>query len=281
MTVSSLSAILAIAAILYGSVAGALYFFQRNLMYHPDQGVPTPQSYGVPEMRAERILNSDGHPLLAWWKAPADAGKPVIIYYHGNAGDLGDRADKVTPYLQAGLGVLLISYRYNAGAGGQPSEDGLLDDARAARGFVLEQGIAEERIIYYGESLGSGLAVRMAVDHPARAVVLEAPYTSIADVARARYWFVPVNLLLKDRYDSAAIIGRVRAPVLIVHGRRDGVIASSYGEALYSAAPNPKRLHLIDEAHHTNLYDFGMGALVLDFLDTVPNDRGADTDSGS
>ncbi len=258
--------LLVIAVLGYAGIAGALYAFQRNLMYHPDQAIDIPQRFGVTMMRELRIETPDGYALHAWWKEPEDAAKPVLVYFHGNAGGLGDRAEKVTDYLEAGFGVLLVTYRYNAGTGGEPSEEALFVDGRSALEFVRAQGINDDRVILYGESLGTGIAVKMASERASKAVVLEAPYSSIADVAGGRYWFVPVRLLLKDHFDSQAIIRDINAPLLIVHGGRDRVIQPKYGRKLFEAAVEPKRFHFLEEAHHTNLYDFGMAALVLGFL---------------
>lgn len=247
-----------------------LYAFQRNLMYHPDPTVATPQTFGVPEMKAERLPTPEGFPLLAWWRPPASDDAPVLLYLHGNAGHLGDRADKVRPYLDAGYGVLLVSYRYNAGAGGAPSEEALIGDGRTALSFLTAQGISDDRIVLYGESLGTGIVTRLATERRYRALVLEAPYSSIADVAASIYWYAPVRLLIRDHYDSTSIISTVGVPVLIVHGKGDRVIPVRFAERLFEAAAEPKRLILVDEAHHTNLYDYGMGEMVLDFVANPP-----------
>ena len=259
----------AIAAVLgYAVLVLALTVFQRNLMYHPDQSVPTPGTYGVPEMTSERLMTPDGHPLLAWWREPMRSDAPVILYFHGNAGTLDDRADKVRPYLDAGYGVMLVTYRYNAGAGGRPSEDNLVTDARTALNALRDRDIDAARIVAYGESLGTGLAVRLASEHRFKAVVLEAPYSSITDVAASVYWYVPVRWLLKDSFDSTARIADIGAPLLIVHGGLDNVIEPRFAQKLFGAAVDPKRLIMIDEAHHTNLYDFGMGEAVIEFIET-------------
>lgn len=254
----------------YLVLVGALYAFQRNLLYHPDQTIATPQTFGAPDMTAVRVKTPEGYPLLAWWKPPVTPDAPVLLYLHGNAGHLGDRADKVRPYLDAGYGVLLQTYRYNAGAGGRPSEAGLLEDGRTGLNFLHAQGIEPDRIVLYGESLGTGIVTRLATEERYRAVVLEAPYSSIADVAASIYWYVPVRLLLKDRFDSTASVANIGAPLLIVHGGQDRVIPVRFAERLYAAAVEPKRFVRVDAARHTDLYDHGMGKIVLDFLSDLP-----------
>ncbi len=256
---------------IYSALVAFLYFGQRRLMYHPDQTVAVPADYGYASIEPVWLETEDGARVYAWWKPPADDDKPVLIYFHGNAGDLGDRADKIRGYANAGYGVLLQTYRYNAGAGGDLFEDGHYADGRAGLTYVLDKGIAGDRIVLYGESLGSGVAVniaayRAAAGVPVKAVVLEAPYDSIANVAQTHYWYTPARWLVRDRFDSTRLVGAIQAPLLIVHGGFDRVIPLAHAKTLFRAAQEPKRMTVIDEAAHNNLYDFGMSALVIDYL---------------
>ena len=257
----------AAAAMFYAVFIGALYSGQRRLLYNPDQTVPDPVFYGARDMAAVRVPTADGLSLYAWWRAPANATKPVLVYFHGNAGHIGDRSGKIRPVLDAGYGVLLMSYRYNAGAGGSPSEAGLFLDGEAAIQFMAATGYGAGRLVMYGESLGSGVAVAMAVRHEVAALVVEAPYTDMGDLAQHHYWYAPARWLLKDRFNSAARIGRVKAPVLVFHGGRDRVIPQRYGRALYELAPQPKEFQSIDHGAHNDLYDHGAARVVLEFLD--------------
>lgn len=255
----------------YAALVAFLYFGQRRLMYHPDQTVAAPSDYGYASIEPVWLETKDGARVHAWWKPPADDEKPVLIYFHGNAGHLGDRADKIRGYANAGYGILLQTYRYNAGAGGQPSEEGLYADGRAGLMHVFEKGIPSKRVVLYGESLGSGIAVNIAAalakeGRPVRAVVLEAPYDSIAKVAQAHYWYTPARWLVKDRFESDRRIAGIEAPLLIVHGERDRVIPLSHAMTLFAAAGEPKRMVVLDEAAHNNLYDFGMSSVVTGFL---------------
>ncbi len=250
----------------YGGFVAVLYAAQRNLLYHPDQTIPDAADYGVAEMAAIRIPTADGYKLLAWWRPPRGQDSPVLVYFHGNAGHIGERADKVRDYLDARYGVLLLSYRYNAGSGGAPSEDALLGDGRAAMAFLKEEGVAGRRIVVYGESLGTGVAVAMAATHAVGAVVLEAPYGSMAELAQHHYWYVPTRWLIRDRFDSMARIGAIGAPLLVVHGKRDTLIPPRFGQELYDAAPEPKESQFIDQAHHNDLLDYGLTGIVLRFV---------------
>lgn len=257
--------ILVIAGAAYFGLLGLLYAKQRDAIYHPTAMVPDPAAFGVPEMRPQR-LQSDGARPLAWWAPPRDPGGPAIVYFHGNGGHIGMRAARARMFMEAGYGVLLAGYRYNAGAGGSPSEEGLLADGRAAMAFMASQGLPAGRIVFYGESLGTGVATAMAAEFGAAALVLEMPYSSIADVAQGTYWFLPVRWLVKDQFDSVARIGAVRAPLLVVHGELDGMIPAWSARRLLEAAPGPKESRFYPQGTHGNLWRLGAGGVVLDFL---------------
>ncbi|NKB58558.1 MAG: prolyl oligopeptidase family serine peptidase [Alphaproteobacteria bacterium] len=251
----------------YAILIVALFFMQRSLLYHPNQAVPDSAGYRVPEMAAVRVPTEDGFDLLGWWREPRDETQPAIAYFHGNSGHIGDRADKVRDYLDAGYGVLLLSYRYNAGSGGNPSEDGLIADARAGLAFLKGAGIADERIVLYGESLGSGAAVAVAAAQTIGALVLEAPYSNMSELAQYHYWYTPARWLVRDTLDSASRISKVTAPILVIHGERDRVIPPKFARMLFDAAPEPKEAHFLPEGQHNDLLDYGLARLVIDFLD--------------
>lgn len=261
----------------YLALVGVLYFFQRGLIYYPDTKAPDMAAAGVPDMRPVRTVTSDGLELLSWYGGAA-SGKPTLVLFQGNAGNIQYRGYKVRPFLNAGYGVMLVGYRGYGGNPGRPGEQGLYADARAALDYLENIGVGPERIVLYGESLGSGVAVRMATERaaaarPVAAVVLEAPFTSIGDVAAYYYPYIPVRWLLKDRFESAAIIAAVGAPVLVVHGEQDEVIPMRFGKTLFDAALQPKQAHWVRDAGHNDLADFGLIELVLDFLSDV--ERGA------
>ena len=251
----------------YLLLVAALYLNQRDLMYHPDRRVPDLAAAGLADMTVHRIETSDGYRLLAWWKPPADSSRPTIVFFHGNAGNVGNRKRQARQFIDAGLGLLLVTWRYNAGAGGEPSEAGLMTDGRAALVFVAAQGIRERMTVLHGESLGSGVAVAMALEHDVGGLVLVYPYSSMTDVAEDRFWFAPVRVLIRDEFDSVARIGKVRAPILMIHGERDRIIPVRFARRLYEAAPEPKEGHFLPAGNHANLYHLGAGQLVLDFLE--------------
>ena len=212
------------------------------------------------------IRSLDGLRLLAWHRAPPSPQAPVLVYFHGNAGHIGHRADRLRPYLDAGFGALLVEYRGYGGNPGRPTEEGLYADARAALDFLTRRSVAADRMVFYGESLGTAVAVQMAVEQDCAAVVLEAPFTSVAAVAQSRYWMFPVRRLVRDKFDSLAKIGDLRCPLFVMHGDRDGVVPIRYGRELFAAAREPKESKWFAEGTHTNFDDLGGPAAVLDFL---------------
>ena len=251
----------------YAMVVGAAYFFQRSLMYFPDRTVPRLDVAGVTDMREVTLSTADGIELLSWYKPPLAAGGATIVYFHGNGGNIEWRGFKVRPLLDAGYGVLLVGYRGYGGNHGRPSEEGLYRDGRAALDFLTGRGIPGERIVPYGESLGSGVAVQMALERRVGALVLEAPFTSAVDVGAAAYFFLPVRLLIKDRFASVDKIADVEAPLLVVHGEADRVIPVRFGRTLLAAANDPKEGVFIPGAGHNDLFENGAIRAVLDFLD--------------
>jgi fermentation-respiration switch protein FrsA (DUF1100 family) len=194
-----------------------------------------------------------------------------MIYFHGNGGNISARAKRVRPYLNAGLGVLLVGYRGYGGNPGSPSEDGFYEDARAAARFIEAEGVANDKVVLYGESLGSAVAIHFAAEQaamgkPVAAVIGEGAPSSVVDVAARRYPFAPVRTLIKDRFDSRAKVGAIRAPLLLLHGEDDTVVPQRFGQALFDAAAEPKTAEWIDGAGHNNLTYHAIDAVVLEFL---------------
>ncbi|CAH1670976.1 hypothetical protein BOSEA31B_13640 [Hyphomicrobiales bacterium] len=216
---------------------------------------------------------------------PPRAGKPVLLYFHGNAGNLArtGRTGRFRALTEDGTGLFAVSYRGYGGSTGSPSEEGLLQDARAAYGAAADR-FGTSRLIGYGESLGTGVVLKLAAEVPLQAVILEAPYLSTAAVAQAVYPYVPVGLLMKDQFRSDEVVGRVKVPLLVMHGERDQVISSAQGKALYALANPPKRFLRFPAGRHEDLPQYGSLAEVRRFLADVEAGRltGAESrDAGS
>jgi fermentation-respiration switch protein FrsA (DUF1100 family) len=183
---------------------------------------------------------------------PPRGDKPVFLYFHGNGASLRWRVDRFRALIADGSGLVALSYRGYGGSSGRPTEPGLVNDALAAYAFARAR-YQPARIVVWGESLGSGVAVALAAEHPVGHVVLEAPFTSAVDVGAGHYWFVPVRLLMKDQFRSDLRIGKVTAPVLVLHGDRDYVVRITLGERLYGLINAPKRFVRFPGAGHEDL----------------------------
>lgn len=251
---------------IYALMVAGLYFFQGSVMYHPSPGTRPPEQVGLPEMSPVKIRTEDGLSLLAWWAGPSSASKPVIAFFHGNAGTLAYRHFKIRSLLDQGYGVLLLAYRGYSGNSGIPTEEGLYTDARAAMKFLDEKSVPKDRRVLYGESLGTGIAVYLASLGHGGAIILESPYTSIADVAAARFPIFPVRALVKDHFDSLSRIGSIRIPLLVVHGERDNVVKATFGKTLFAAANQPKEASFIKAAGHIDLHRHGAGERIIRFI---------------
>jgi fermentation-respiration switch protein FrsA (DUF1100 family) len=245
-----------------------LFFAQRMLVYpgawHPAAGAGPGEP--PPGFAAIRLETEDGERLAAWWRAPAAPGSAVVLYFHGNGGTLRHREARVTALPAEGRGLLIVSYRGYAGSTGTPTEDGLMRDARAAHDFVTRHA-PEAPLVVYGESLGTGVAVRLAAERRVTGVALETPFTSTMDVARGGgFWFVPVGLLMRDRFESIARIHAIGVPLLILHGDRDAVVPFALGRRLFEAAVEPKRFVPLRGVGHSEVLERGGLAPMLEFL---------------
>jgi hypothetical protein len=249
----------------YAAIVCAMYLMQRGLLYHPENKGLTPALAGLVGVTQHQLATPDGERIVVWY-APAPHGSPVILYFHGNAGEIGDRHERFRYYQSAGFGACFVSYRGFGGSTGAPSETGTLIDAETAYQWLLGQGVAASRIAIVGESLGTGVAVQLAARHEVGAVALEAPFTSTADVAARVYWWLPVHWLMKDQYRSIDHIGQVRAPLLLVHGEADGLVPVSFGKRLFAAALAPKELHLVADGSHDAIHDETTWAREVDFF---------------
>lgn len=253
---------------LYLAVVALLYVFQRDLMYRPDSIRHVAPSYypmlaGVQEVE---LKTSEGLRVYAWFSL-APAGRPTVAIFHGNGGSLRSQRYRLKYFKDANMGVLVLGYRGYAGSDGAPSEDGLYTDARTALNWLNAQGIADDRIVLYGESLGTGVATKMATEREFAAVVLESPYTSTVDVAASRFPFAPVSWLMKDRFDSLARIGQVQEPLLVMHGEADEVIPQAYGRRLFDAANEPKEGFWPKLAGHNSIFDLGGFQTAAEFIE--------------
>ncbi len=239
----------------YAGLAAYMYVAQRSLMYFPEAMRVAPVAAGLPQAEEIVLDTADGEKIIAWHIAPR-AGAPVVLHFHGNGGALHYRVAHFRELTADGLGLLALSYRGYGGSSGHPTEAGLIADARAAYDYAAAR-YKPERLVLWGESLGSGVAVALASERRVAAVVLEAPFTSAADIAADVYPYIPVRLLMKDQFHSDLRIAKVTAPVLVMHGERDAIVPIRFGERLYELVVSPKRFVRFPDGGHEDLASFG------------------------
>jgi fermentation-respiration switch protein FrsA (DUF1100 family) len=236
---------------------------QRGLLYLNHGADASPASAGLPAFTVRHVRTADGETLLAWYAPPAP-GRPLILYFHGNADPLSQRAARFQRLTATGDGLLAIAYRGYPGSTGSPTEEGLHLDGEAAWREALALGFEPKNIVILGESLGSGVAVALASSHTAGALVLDSAFLSAVDVAAGRYWYFPVRLLMLDQFRSDLLIGNVHTPLLMAHGSADTVTPLGSGEKLFALANEPKKFIRIDGADH-----LALGAIVPQALDWI------------
>jgi fermentation-respiration switch protein FrsA (DUF1100 family) len=241
-----------------GYVGGlaVLFLAQRSFLFPIPQTVRTaPGVAGFPAVEEHVLTTADGEKVIVW-HLPAKPGHPVVLYFHGNGDFLAGFFGRFREIIADGTGVVALSYRGYAGSSGQPSEQGLLQDAAAAYAFTSAR-YNVDRIVVWGFSLGSGVAVALAAERPVGKLILEAPYTSIADVAASVFPIFPIRLVMRDPFRSDQRIARVKAPLMFMHGARDATIPFAFGERLFALAHEPKQFVRFPDGDHNNLDDYG------------------------
>lgn len=261
-----LKTVLLIAGGLYLSIAFVMFLAQRSLMYLPETVRTDPKAEGLIDVEERRLATGDGNEVIAWY-GKAKPGQPTVLYYHGNAGALVTRSERMATYMHRGRGFYMMSYRGYSGSTGKPSEAANVADAKRAYDDLVALGVAAQDIVIYGESLGSGVAVQVAAEKKCGGLVLDAPYTSMVDVAAGQYPWLPVRSMLFDRYESPRYIGAVHCPLLIVHGERDEIIPVEMGRKLFAAANEPKKIVTFPNAGHADHWKFGSYDAISSWID--------------
>jgi hypothetical protein len=265
---ATLKSLIVLAILAYGGVLALMYVFQRSFMYFPDRSRTPPAAVGLPQAEEVILKTADGESLVAWY-VPPNGAKPLVIYFHGNGGALNLRAGRFNWLTAGGYGLLGVSYRGYGGSSGKPSESGLLLDAVAAYDFATAR-FSPGRIVVWGESLGTGVAVALAAERPTAGLILDAPFSSAVDIGAAAFRFVPVRWFMTDTFRSDQRISRVKVPLLLLHGELDRVVPIAYGERLFDMANEPKRMVRFPRGGHVDLDDHGAADAVRAFLEALP-----------
>ena len=224
-----------------------IYFTQRSLMYHPSENNYLDEN--KLNHKVEKIVIPSDNELNSWY-FEKDKNFKTLLFFHGNAGSLENRIYKLNDLSKLDLNYLIVAYRGFSGNKGNPTEQGLYKDARAAKYWLNLNNINDQNIIVYGESLGTAVAIDLAKDHKFAGIILESPFTSMLKLSRKYYAWLPTGLLLKDKYETDKKINKVFSPILILHGRKDNIVPFEMGETLFNQANNPKFSYFIDNDDH-------------------------------
>jgi len=260
-------------------LGGLVLLFEKSFIYFPSRGYDATPS-GLSLAHEDVWLTAEDGVRIHGWYLPVPRARWVTLVSHGNAGNISHRLDRAQ-LLQARLrsSVFLYDYRGYGASEGSPDEAGTYRDARAAYGYLVgEKQVKAHELVLFGESLGSAVALELALAHPAAALVLEAPFTSVRDMARTTI-FAPLAPFVRTRYESLDRISRLRMPLLVVQGDRDEVVPPVQGRRLFDAAREPKRYSAIRGAGHNGTYLVGGEAYwqaIADFLETVGRGPGAE-----
>ena len=241
-------------SLIYLSILFFIFFFQRNLLYHPNENNYFGDKLNV-NIKKVLIKTSDNIELLSWFHEKDLKKFKTIVYFHGNAGKLENRIHKLNHFKDMNVNFLIISWRGFSGNSGKPSEQGLYKDGKSAIDWLKNIGLSENDIILYGESLGTGIATHIAQNRNFAGLVLETPFTSMVDAAKNVYPYIPVGILLKDRYENDKKIKHINIPVLVMHGEADQIVPFEMGKKMYELANQPKYSYFTKYDNHMMEYD--------------------------
>ena len=240
--------------IIYASLLVLLFIFQRNLMYHPDENNYFGDKLEV-DVQKIKIKTSDGLNLSGWFHKKDLKKFKTIVYFHGNAGKLENRIHKLNHFKDMDVNFLIIAWRGFSGNDGKPSEEGLYVDGNSTIKWLKSLGLSEKNIIIYGESLGTGVATEIAQSNDYAGLILETPFTSMIEAAKNFYPYIPVSLLLKDKYENQKKIKNINIPILVMHGEVDQIVPFWMGKKIYEIANQPKYSHFTKYDDHMMEYD--------------------------
>ena len=239
----------------YAAVVALVFVFQARLVYYPGIGrevTVSPQAYGLAFEPAE-IRTSDGETLHGWW-VPADKARGTVLFLHGNAGNISHRLDYLLMFNRLGHSTFIVDYRGYGRSSGEPSEEGTYRDAEAAWDYLRQaRSVRQQDLVIVGESLGGGVATWLAARVPPRALLLFSTFTSVNDLGSEIYWFLPVRLINRIRYDNLGNLERISAPIFVAHSRDDEIVPYAHGRRLFEAAREPKEFLEMRGSHNEGL----------------------------
>jgi fermentation-respiration switch protein FrsA (DUF1100 family) len=254
--------------VIYFLVLVFLYFYQRNLLYHPNENNYSEDKISVDIEKVE-IKTADNIELLGWYHEKNLKDYKTLVYFHGNAGSLENRIHKLNHFQDMNINFLIIAWRGFNGNKGKPSERGLYVDGKSAIDWLIKKGVDEKNLILYGESLGTGVATHLAQNKNYAGVILETPFTSMVDAAKNFYPYIPINLLLKDKFENFKKVKNINTPILVMHGEVDQIVPFSMGKKIYEIANNPKYSYFTKYDDHMMEYDENLVLTLKSFFNSL------------
>ena len=245
-----------------------LYFYQRNLLYLPNENNNSGDKISV-DIKKVKIPTSDNIELLGWYHEKNLTDHKTLVYFHGNAGSLENRIHKLNHFKDMNINFLIIAWRGFSGNNGKPTEQGLYIDGKSAIDWLIKKGVDEKNLILYGESLGTGVATHLAQNKNYAGVILETPFTSMIDTAKKFYPYIPVSLLLKDKFENYKKIKNINTPILVMHGEVDQIVPFFMGKKIYELANKPKYSYFTKYDNHMMEYDQKLVLALKSFLKSL------------
>lgn len=256
--------------LIYIGVFGVLWLGRFTAIYPFDPTYVTTADAGIPQMRAQKIRSFDDTQLVVWTKQPRGR-QPTIVYFHGNAGNLASRAQRFDRMIKRGYGIIAMAYRGSSGSDGAPSQQLIMKDSQ----FLIENinllGFRKnQKLIFYGESLGTGVATQLAVTNPPNALILEAPFTSITDLAAKQFPIFPIRYVLDQNWNSLDAIKQIDVPLLVIHGRDDRLIPFSHAQSIFESSKSAqKTIKIMQNTSHSNIWSINGQKFIYKFIDSI------------
>ena len=252
----------------YTLILVILYLYQRNLLYHPNENNYSDDNISV-DIKKVRITTSDNVELVGWYHEKNLKDYKTLIFFHGNAGSLDNRIYKINHFQNMNINFLIIAWRGFSGNSGKPSEQALYEDGKSAIKWLIKKGVKEKDLILYGESLGTGVAVDLAQNKSYAGIILETPFTSMVDAAKNVYPYIPVGLLLKDKYENDKKIKKINIPVLVMHGEEDQIVPFKMGKKIFEMANKPKYSYFTKYDDHMMEFDEKLVFALNSFIESL------------
>jgi len=248
---------------IYVIICLVIFLSQRKLLYHPNENNYLDENKLTHKI--EKVFVKSDNKLIGWYHFK-DRKYKTLLFFHGNAGNLQNRIYKLNEIAELEVNYLIIAYRGFSGNEGKPTEEGLYNDSMAAKRWLNSNNIDDSNIILYGESLGTAVAVDLGSKFPFAGIILESPFTSMVELSKIYYPYLPVKLLLKDKYNSEKKIKNIKTPILIMHGKRDNIVPFYMGKRLFEIANKPKKFLQVEEDDHMLTFNDNLLSEIKNFI---------------